>query len=134
MKKLPAFLRVPLLLLLTGLLTQCQRPEEAQPPQPLLPKEKMVRLLVELHLTESRVEGAALPPDSARALYLRLHNDILWRHDVSDSLFVHSYRYYAAHEKDLDEIYGTVIDSLAFRQLRLTNPAAAAAEKEIPKW
>jgi hypothetical protein len=122
---------MPLLLVLTGLLTQCQRPEEAQPPQPLLPKEKMVSLLTEIHLTEARVEGSALPADSARALYLRLHKDILWRHDVSDSLFVRSYRYYSIHDKDLDEIYGLVIDSLMAREQRINNPQAAPTP---PGW
>ena|GEM_PF-1093948 len=130
MKKLPARLLLPLLLVLTGLLAQCQRPEEALPPQPLLPKDAMVSLLVEMHLTESRVEATALPPDSARALYLQLHKGILWRHDVSDSLFQRSYRYYSVHGKDLDEIYGTVIDSLSMRKQVLTNPQAAAQLKQ----
>jgi hypothetical protein len=132
-KNLPARLLLPLLLVLTGLLTQCQRPEEAQPPQPLLPKDKMVSLLVAMHLTEARVEGANLPPDSARALYQRLHKDILWRRDISDSLFHQSYRYYSVHEKDLDEIYGIVIDSLTARQQLINNPAAAR-QPELSTW
>ncbi|WP_345073596.1 DUF4296 domain-containing protein [Hymenobacter fastidiosus] len=134
MKKRPARLLPPLLLLLTLLLAQCQRPEEAQPPQPLLPKEKLAGLLAEMHLTESRVEATALPPDSARALYIQLHKNILWRHDVTDSLFVRSYRYYSIHDKDLDEIYAAVIDSLAIRQQRLSNPPGAPKKEELPNW
>jgi hypothetical protein len=38
------------------------------------------------------------------------------------------------HDKDLDEIYGAVIDSLAARKLRLTNPQAAQQAQELPQW
>ncbi|GAA3925039.1 hypothetical protein GCM10022406_08890 [Hymenobacter algoricola] len=128
---------MPLLLLLTLLLGQCQRPEEALPPQPLLPKDKMVSLLVQIHLTEARVEATNLPADSSRALYRQLHKDLLWRQDVTDSLFQRSYRYYAVHEKDLDEIYGVVIDSLTRRKELLNAPKPApgtAPPADLPKW
>ena len=131
MKNLPARRLLPLLLVLTGLLTQCQRPEEALPPQPLLPKDQLVSVLVDIHLLEARVEASALPADSARALYLKQHKELLWRHNVSDSVFVQSYRYYSIHEKDLDEIYGVVIDSLERRKQHLLNPTAPL---EKAKW
>ncbi|UOQ71701.1 DUF4296 domain-containing protein [Hymenobacter cellulosilyticus] len=115
MKKLP----VCLVLILSVLLTCCQRPEEPMPPSSLLPKEKMVQLLVELHLNESRVEAAHLRADSSQALFNQLQKDMLWRHEVSDSVFWQSYRYYAVHNKDLDELYGIVLDSLAARKYEL---------------
>jgi hypothetical protein len=128
---------LPLLLLLTLLLGQCQRPEEALPPQPLLPKDKMVSLLVAIHLTEARVESSGLTPDSARALYLQLHKNILWRNEVTDTVFQRSYRYYAIHEKDLDDIYTLVIDSLNRRKELLNAPAPApgsAPPADLPTW
>ncbi|TGE28032.1 DUF4296 domain-containing protein [Hymenobacter metallicola] len=115
MKKLP----ICLALILSALLTSCQRPEEAAPPANLLPKEKMVQMLVELHVNESRVQGSGLRADSAQALFNQLQKDMLWRHDVSDSTFWQSYRYYAVHDKDLDEMYGIVLDSIAMRKVRL---------------
>jgi hypothetical protein len=114
-KKLP----ICLALMLSVLLANCQRPEEAVPPSSLLPKEKMVQLLVELHLNESRVEAAHLRADSAQALYNHLQKDMFWRHEVSDSAFWQSYRYYAVHNKDLDEMYGIVLDSIAMRKAML---------------
>ncbi len=110
-------------MLALGLLlaASCARPEQVPTPPNLLPKEKMTSLLVQLHLLEARIESSRLPPDSARALFLSQQRDLMWRNGVSqtDSLFERSYRYYAAHAKDLDEIYAVVIDSLALREKKI---------------
>ena len=108
-------LLAPLLLALPA----CDRPEEPAPPAGLLPKDKMTALLADLHLLEAKVESSRLPIDSARALYLAQQKDLLWKNEVDDSVFHRSYRYYSIHGKDLDEIYGAVIDSLTNREARL---------------
>ncbi|MBC8083517.1 MAG: DUF4296 domain-containing protein [Hymenobacter sp.] len=110
-------------LLLVGLLPGCQRPDDAPPPQPLMPREQLVRLLADLHQLEAQVENSRLSPDSARALYLQQQKGIFWRREVTDSLFQQSYRYYASHGIDLDDIYGTILDTLALRQTKLSVPA-----------
>ena len=110
-KKLP----ICLLLFLGLLASSCEQPELAVPPRQLMPKGQMVSTLIALHLLETRVDGARLPPDSARALYNELQKNLLWSQNISDSVFRQSYRYYAIHEKDLDDIYGQVIDSLSRR-------------------
>jgi len=107
--------------LLLAVLGGCAIPEEVPPPAQLLPKEKMVSLLVQLHLLEARVEASRLPPDSARALFQAQKQALLWKNDVSvpDSLLERSYRYYAVNNKDIDEIYKAVIDSLELRKTKL---------------
>ena len=100
-------------------LPACQRPEEPPRPADLLPKERMVLLLADLHLLEARVENSRLPPDSSRALYLTQQKDLLLKRAVSDSAFQRSYRYYGIHGKDLDDIYGAVIDTLGRREAKL---------------
>nr|WP_262908731.1 DUF4296 domain-containing protein [Hymenobacter translucens] len=102
------------------MLTQCQRPEEAQAPDQLLTKERMVQLLIQVHLNEARVEASRLSADSSRALYNKLHQELLWNKEVTDSVFRASYHYYAVHGKDLEEIYTTVVDSLAMREVKMT--------------
>ena len=116
---LPRAFPLVLSLLLSGLFSGCQTSEEVVPPQPLMPRPQIVSLLADLHTLEARVEAAGLSPDSARALYLQQQKAILWRREVSDSLFLQSYRYYASHGKDLDEIYSVVIDTLAMRQVKV---------------
>ena len=127
-----ASLLLPLLLAATA----CQRPEEPPQPEDLLPKAKVVAVLAQLHLLEARVENSRLTPDSARALYQAQHKQIMWKEEVSDSAFNRSYRYYGIHGKDLDEIYGAVIDSLSAVERKLTPvptaPAPAAAAPVPP--
>ena len=105
------------LLLVAG----CARPEQVPTPPNLLPKEKMMSLLVQLHLLEARLETSRISGDSARALFLSQQHDLMWRNGVSepDSVFERSYRYYASHNKDLDEIYAGVIDSLTLREKKM---------------
>ena len=80
------------------------------PPENLLPKEKIARLLADLHLLEARLESSRLPPDSAQALFTQQKKLLLRQHQVSDSVFQRSYRYYSIHGKDLDALYETVLD------------------------
>jgi hypothetical protein len=107
--------------LLLTVLSGCAIPEEVPPPTQLLPKEKMVSLLVQLHLLEARVESSRLPPDSARALFQAQKKELLLKNNVSvpDSLLERSYRYYSINNKDMDEIYKAVVDSLQLRETQL---------------
>jgi hypothetical protein len=107
--------------LLLALLTGCGMPEEVPPPEPLMPKEKLISLLVQLHVLEARVESSHLSPDSARALFQQQRSEIMLKNNVSekDSVMQRSYRYYAINHKDMDEIYKAVIDSLEHREFLL---------------
>ena len=115
-----SLLLAPLLLALPA----CQRPEEPLRPADLLPKERLIPLIADLHLLEARVEGSRLSPDSSRALYLSEQKNILSKRGVTDSAFQRSYRYYGIHGKDLDDIYGAVIDTLTRREAKFKPPVA----------
>ena len=114
------------LLLASLLLTlpACQRPEEPLRPADLLPKERLIPLIADLHLLEAQVEGSRLSPDSSRALYLSEQKNLLSKRGVTDSAFQRSYRYYGIHGKDLDDIYGAVIDTLTRREAKFKPPVA----------
>lgn len=107
--------------LLLATLGGCSTPEAVLPPAQLLPKAKMVSLLVQLHLLEAQIEASRLSPDSARALFQNKRKELLWKNNMSeqDSLLQRSYRYYAMNNKDMSEIYKEVIDSLQARQTQL---------------
>ena len=138
MKSSPCRYRALLLAPLLLAATACQRPEEPVPPSDLLPKEQMESLLAKLHVLEARVENSRLSPDSARALYLTQQQEIFWKSGVTDSSFHRSYQYYGIHGKDLDVIYGAVIDTLNALEYKLApevarpvpphNPPPAAAK------
>lgn len=116
----PTLLRLagPLLAALLAL-PACQRPEEVARPADLLSREQLTGVLADVHILEARLEQSRLAPDSARALFLSQQKELLWKRQISDSAFQHSYRYYGSHGKDLDEIYGAVIDTLDNRAYKL---------------
>ena len=117
------------LLFLSLLLSSCDRPEMAVPPTNLLSKEQMRSVLIDLHILEARIESGRLSTDSARALYNEQERVVLQQHQVTDSAFQQSYRYYAIHDKDLDGIYGEIIDSLAAREKKLEEASQASQAK-----
>lgn len=105
------------------LTTQCAKTDEPVPPANLLPREQMISVLVDLHITESRVETSRLTPDSARVLFRQVSKQLYERHQTTEEAFQQSLRYYAVHGKDLEEIYGSVVDSIAVRQVNLQTRA-----------
>ncbi len=107
-------------------LPACQRPEEPLRPADLLPKEQLIPVLADLHVLEARVEASRLSPDSSRALFLAQQQAMLWQSGITDSSFQRSYRYYGIHGKDLDEIYGAVIDTLERREAKFAPTGSPA--------
>ena len=116
---------LPALLLV---LPACQRPEEVPAPADLIAREKIVPLLADLHVLETQVENSRLPPDSAKALFREQQHALFWSRQVTDSAFQRSYRYYSMHNKDLNELYQTVIDTLGLREKKF----APARGVEVP--
>ena len=108
-----------LVLPLLAALSACQRPEDPPRPATLLSKDQMVRLLIDLHLLEARIDASRLGVDTARALYVRHQRTFLRRAQTTDSAFQQSYRYYGVHGKDLDDIYQAVIDSLGSKERQM---------------
>jgi hypothetical protein len=100
-------------------LSACQRPEQAPKPSDLLSREQVIQVLADVHVLEARVEQSRLLNDSARALFLQQKKQLMQRRNIGDSAFLHSYRYYGSHGKDLDEIYGAVNDTLEARAKKL---------------
>jgi hypothetical protein len=127
-----ALFLAPLLLALPA----CDEPEQVPSPPNLLPREKLIPLLADLHELEARVESSRLAPDSARALFLAQQKNLLWKKEVSDTVFQRSYRYYGMHGKDLNDIYAAVIDTLTARQHKLDPNAAAqdSAKAAADRW
>lgn len=100
-------------------LPACQRPEQAPQPSDLLSREQVIGYLADVHVLEAQVEQSHLATDSARALFLQQKKQLMQRRSIGDSAFLHSYRYYGSHGKDLDEIYGSINDTLEARAKKL---------------
>ena len=104
------------LFLVMLVLTSCN--EANKLPIGILPENKMINLLIELHLTEAKVSIKNLPQDSSVKFYNYLQNKVFAENKVDSIIFSNSYNYYSTDSKKIDAIYTAVIDSLSLRESR----------------
>jgi len=94
------------------LLVACQ-PERDKKPEGLLPQEKMVDILTEVHLAEAKVSKLGVnATDSLALVYKRLEAQIYARHKLDTAAYNRSYQYYAANPGQLAELYKQVVARL----------------------
>jgi hypothetical protein len=92
--------------------------KKIDPPANLVPREKMVDILIEIHIAESKVIQRNLRTDSAQLYFAAYKDQIYKKNGVREDDFRKSYLYYMDNIKDMDEIYSVVVDSLSLRESR----------------
>ena len=85
-------------------------------PEDLLDHESMVSYLIDLHLAEAEITNLRVDLDSASFLFSILEEDLLVKHEITETGFIDSYNYYLQHPDELQIIYATVVDSLSLKQ------------------
>lgn len=81
-------------------------------PEGILNEDKMVELLVDIHLAEGLVSTFPIHYDSSRVLYPLFEKEIFEKHQVPDSVFRKSLEYYMRDAKTMDRLYARTLDSL----------------------
>ena len=100
-------------------LAACSNNTKAPPPD-ILSKEKMVQYLIDLEITEAKITSLNLPPDTIKTFYDTIRKELFRKHNMTDSAYYKSLRYYLYDVKDMEDIYSAVVDSLSLRE-RLQN-------------
>ncbi|WP_339878356.1 DUF4296 domain-containing protein [uncultured Algoriphagus sp.] len=85
-------------------------------PTDLLSEDKMVEVLIDIHLTEGITSAMPVAYDSSKVLYNLLEKDVFLKHEVSDSVFTQSMLYYLQDPAEMEQIYSRVVDSLVVRE------------------
>jgi hypothetical protein len=103
--------------LLCFLLSACNSDNEVkQVPAGLLSKEKMVSIMIDVHIEESKLMQQNYTPDSGQIAFRNRKEEILKKNGVSQEDFQKSYQYYLENITEMDAIYAVVIDSLSLRE------------------
>ncbi|MDR7132695.1 hypothetical protein J2X69_005069 [Algoriphagus sp. 4150] len=84
-------------------------------PDGLLSQDKMVEVLIDIHLTEGITSAMPVAYDSSKVLYNLLEKDVFLKHEVIDSVFTQSMLYYLREPAQMERIYSRVVDSLVVR-------------------
>ncbi len=98
--------------LLTALLFSCKEPKEPIPAN-VLPMNKMVNILIDIHLIEANLSTKNLAKDTGVLFYNFYEKDLYKKHNTNDSTYNRSFIYYSAHPQLMDQIYEKVVDSLS---------------------
>jgi hypothetical protein len=102
-----------LMFTLAVILYACQT---SKPSEPILSKEEFSSLLVELYLAEAKLNGLAIPKDSATKLFRPYEDSLFRKMGVTDSVLRNTYQYYFDHPQEFEKIFEVVIDSLSLRE------------------
>ena len=105
--------RLSIVCFLLILLASC---DSTKKPEGLLPEDKMVEVLIDIHVTEGIASSLPIPYDSSQVLYRLLEKDMFINNDVEDSVFHKSLIYYMADPTKINNIYSRVVDSLRVRE------------------
>ncbi|WP_114752457.1 DUF4296 domain-containing protein [Pleomorphovibrio marinus] len=92
-------------------------------PDGVLNEDKMVAILIDIHLTEGFVQALPIPYDSSKRLYPILEKEIFEKHAVSDSVYLQSLQFYLRDAIKMEELYARTIDSLTVIEKRVEQPA-----------
>ena len=101
-----------------ALLASCGQ-QDAKTPKNLLPEQKLVQILADVHVAEARIENRIVYPDTAMMLYGLEQQRILEAHGVEEQLFRDTYRYYLSDIKKMDRLYEIILDTLSVREAKL---------------
>lgn len=103
------------LVILAGIIFSCKQETSKQD---VLPKQEVVKYLLEVYLAESKINQLSLTSDSARRIFKIMMPKIREKTGVSDTLVRRSLDYYADRPQDLQQIYTALVDSLNLREQR----------------
>ncbi len=101
--------------LLVIFFVSCRQQKEAVPAD-IIPIEKMVPVMIDIHLVEAAISNKNLPRDSSIVVYSLYEKDIFKKHNISDSIYRKSFNYYTARPAMMDKLYEMVVDSLSLRE------------------
>ena len=85
-------------------------------PPGILSEDEMVKVLIDIQLTEGIVSSLPVSYDSSQLLYSLMEKDVFIKHAVEDSVFTKSMIFYLEDARKMDKIYARVIDSLVVRE------------------
>ncbi|MEP1181857.1 DUF4296 domain-containing protein [Ekhidna sp.] len=89
-------------------------------PEDLINQEKMVEIMVEIHLLEAKINNILIDPhDSIQAVYEHYEKLLFQDLSITQDQYERSFNHYVNNSSDFEKIYNTVVDSLMAREQKL---------------
>ncbi|MCR9251871.1 MAG: DUF4296 domain-containing protein [bacterium] len=107
--------------------------KEATIPDDILPQEKMIEILIDIHLLEEKIDYLKLEKDTSLMLFKAYEFELLKEHEVDTAEYQKSYRWYASEVRTMSRMYETIVDSLNVRHKRVSKKSKVDDEGEPAK-
>jgi hypothetical protein len=91
-----------------------QSPSHTEFPKPdtLIPRTQMIRILVDVHLTEAALAYSKTSGESKKKLINDYYNAVFAKYKISKKNFESNFDYYKNNQEDLIKMYEDVISTL----------------------
>ena len=116
-----------LFMVIIGALSSSCSHKGDETPSNVISKDKMIAVLVDIHLAEASADNRLLNLDQLNAAMAIRYDSLFKKHDITFDQFKASYDYYLAHADVLSEIYAEVVTELSTRDSRVN------ANRRLPK-
>jgi hypothetical protein len=104
--------RVIFLILLAVMTVGCEKPV-VEKPQNLIPRDRMVQIITDMHLAESVYQNRRYSSDQViQFTEADFYYSVLHKYQVADSTFEKSVIYYSSFPTEFEKIYSRVLDNL----------------------
>ncbi len=88
-------------------------------PEDLIGTEKMVKVLTEVHLLETKINNLSIDPyDSTKAVYNHYEKLLFEDLGITQDQYERSFNYYVDNPNEFEKIYNAVVDTLMQRENR----------------
>ncbi len=101
-----------------ALLAVCFSCQNNNVPDGVIAKDKMTKILIEIHNLEAKIAVQNMPADSSKMYYYKLQGEIFKSYQTDSSQFNKSFKYYLGQGTAFDNIYAAVVDSLSLQEAK----------------
>lgn len=81
-------------------------------PDPLIPKDKFIKMMVDVYLIQGMQDVAMNEKELIKVTHTDLYHSVLKKYSVPDTVFIRSLIYYSSFPKDYEKIHAQIIDIL----------------------
>ncbi|MEX0812942.1 MAG: DUF4296 domain-containing protein [Chitinophagales bacterium] len=110
------------------LLLCCGAPEKTKL-KSSVPKEKMIPILMEIHLLEARAEEFKTLNDSFITAKSAAYDSIFSKYNISKSDFLNTFEAYEKNPEEMDLLYEKIIDSFSVLEANFKQESDETVEK-----
>ncbi|MCL1822105.1 MAG: DUF4296 domain-containing protein [Prolixibacteraceae bacterium] len=120
-----------IIVILLFTLLSCEK-EVVEKPKNLVSRDKMINIIVDLHLSDAVFQSRRYSSDQLRKFSeADLYHSVLKKYNVADSVFEKSLIHYASQPKELERMYSKVVGKLKEKEERLLKQEILEKEKEL---